>query len=105
MTHPIRARDADISISRLGIERATPGVRLADNAPDYEDLVRRRLALLGEDPEREGLLKTPERVANSMRWLTQGYALQAEDLIGDAIFDEVHENMVLVRDIDFYSMC
>jgi GTP cyclohydrolase IA len=72
---------------------------------EYEELVRRQLALLGEDPERDGLLKTPERVANAMQWLTRGYSERVEDVIGDAVFDEVHENMVLVRDIEFYSMC
>jgi GTP cyclohydrolase I len=51
------------------------------------------------------LLKTPERVAKAMEWLTRGYELRAADVIGDAIFEETHENMVLVRDIEFYSMC
>jgi len=68
-------------------------------------LVRRQLALLGEDPRREVLLKTPERVTKSMRWLTRGYELQVEDICGDAIFEQAHENMVLVRDIEFYSLC
>ena len=72
---------------------------------EYEALVRRQLELLGEDPEREGLLKTPERVAKSMQWLTRGYALDVEDVVGDAVFEEAHTNMVLVRDIEFYSMC
>jgi len=85
-----------------------PGLATAitpDDSTDYEDLVRQQLALLGEDPNREGLLKTPERVAKSMRWLTRGYELQVEDVVGDAIFEEAHENMVLVRDIEFYSLC
>ena len=72
---------------------------------DYEDLVRRQLELIGEDPAREGLLKTPERVARSMQWLTRGYALDVEDVVGDAVFEEAHTNMVLVRDIEFYSLC
>ena len=71
----------------------------------YEDLVRRQLALLGEDPDREGLLKTPERVSTAMQWLTRGYAIDVEDVVGDAIFEEAHTNMVLVRDIEFYSLC
>jgi GTP cyclohydrolase IA len=71
----------------------------------YEDLVRTQLALLGEDPEREGLLKTPERVSTAMQWLTRGYAIDVEDVVGDAIFEEAHTNMVLVRDIEFYSLC
>jgi GTP cyclohydrolase IA len=105
VTHAIRTRSADAGITKLGVERVAPGVRAVVDATDYEDLVRRQLALLGEDPDREGLLKTPERVADSVRWLTRGYALEVEDVIGDAIFDEAHDTMVLVRDIEFYSMC
>jgi GTP cyclohydrolase IA len=71
----------------------------------YEELVRRQLRMLGEDPERDGLVRTPERVAKSMRWLTRGYQLRVEDVIGDAIFEEDHHNMVLVKDIEMYSMC
>jgi GTP cyclohydrolase I len=73
--------------------------------PEYEELVRRQLALLGEDPEREGLLKTPRRVANAMAWLTRGYDQSVEEVVGDALFEEEHESMVMVRDIELYSMC
>jgi GTP cyclohydrolase I len=72
---------------------------------DLEDLVRRQLELIGEDPDREGLLKTPARVAASLQWLTRGYERDARQVIGDAIFDECHSNMVMVRDIELYSMC
>ncbi len=72
---------------------------------DMASLVRRQLSLLGEDAERDGLLKTPERVARSLAWLTRGYALTARDVIGDALFDVDSENMVLVRDIELYSLC
>jgi GTP cyclohydrolase I len=72
---------------------------------ELEGLVRRQLALLGEDPAREGLLKTPQRVANSLTWLTRGYGLDVADVVGDAVFEESHENMVMVRDIELYSMC
>jgi GTP cyclohydrolase I len=71
----------------------------------YAGHVRRQLALLGEDPDREGLLKTPERVATAMEWLTRGYSMSAADVVGDAVFAEEHSNMVLVRDIEMYSMC
>jgi GTP cyclohydrolase IA len=71
----------------------------------FENLVTEQLRQLGEDPERQGLQKTPQRVASAMRWLTRGYLLDAEKLIRDAMFDEDHEEMVLVRDIDLYSMC
>ena len=68
-------------------------------------LVRRQLALLGEDPDREGLLKTPERVAKSLLWLTRGRTVDLAEVIGDAVFVEEHESMVMVRDIELYSMC
>jgi GTP cyclohydrolase IA len=68
-------------------------------------IVRRQLALLGEDPDREGLRATPDRVARSLTWLTRGYALDVADAVGDAVFAEAHENMVMVRDIEFYSLC
>ncbi len=71
----------------------------------FEDLVRRQLELLGEDPGREGLLRTPGRVASSMAFLTQGYASTAEQVIGDGIFEEAHDNMIMVRDVELYSMC
>ena len=71
----------------------------------FENLVAEMLRQLGEDPERQGLQKTPQRVASSLRWLTRGYQLDPEKLIRDAMFEEDHEGMVLVRDIDVYSMC
>ena len=75
------------------------------SATPFESAVRDMLALVGEDPEREGLLKTPERVERAMRWLTRGYDLDAAEVIGDALFEETHQNMIVVRDIEFYSMC
>jgi GTP cyclohydrolase I len=71
----------------------------------YAALVRDQLAMIGEDPSRDGLLKTPDRVARAMGFLTQGYAMTLEDAVGDALFEEEHENMVMVRDIELYSMC
>jgi len=87
-------------------ERRPPpagGARLEDVA--FQDLVREVLRRLGEDPEREGLVRTPERVEKSLSWLTRGYRLTVDQVIGDAIFDEDHHNMVLVKDIEMYSMC
>jgi GTP cyclohydrolase I len=72
---------------------------------ELQALIRRQLELLGEDAERDGLLKTPERVEKSLRWLTRGYELSVEDVIGDAVFDEDHHNLVLVKDIEMYSLC
>jgi GTP cyclohydrolase I len=74
-------------------------------AEELEDLVRKQLELIGEDPDREGLLKTPARVAASLKWLTRGYEQDARQVIGDALFEESHSNMVMVRDIELYSMC
>jgi GTP cyclohydrolase I len=71
----------------------------------YEELVAETLRRLGEDPDREGLKKTPERVAKSMAWLTGGYRIDPMELLNKAIFTEKHESMVLVRDIEIYSMC
>lgn len=72
---------------------------------DYEALIRRELELVGEDPTREGLIKTPSRVAKSMLWMTQGYQQDAREVIGDAKFTDSHSNMILVKDIELYSMC
>ncbi len=67
--------------------------------------VREILKLIGEDPDREGLLKTPERVAKAMQFLTQGYEQSGETIIKSALFDEEYQQMVLVKDIELYSMC
>ncbi len=63
------------------------------------------LGLVGEDPEREGLLKTPERVAKAMQFLTHGYDLNPEDILRSAMFKEDYRQMVIVKDIEIYSMC
>ncbi|MEM1253774.1 MAG: GTP cyclohydrolase I FolE [Cyanobacteria bacterium P01_H01_bin.21] len=81
---------------------------LNEPSADNEKLmqaVHTMLAELGEDPEREGLLKTPKRVAEAMRFLTQGYTQSLDALVNNAIFDEGHNEMVLVRDINFFSLC
>ena len=72
---------------------------------ELQDLVRRQLELLGEDPAREGMVKTPLRVSRAMAWLTRGYDMSVAQVVGDAVFDEAHESMVMVRDIELYSMC
>ena len=72
-----------------------------DLAAHYRDI----LGKLGEDPEREGLLKTPERVAKSLQFLTSGYELDAAKILRGAMFEEDYRNMVIVKDIELYSMC
>jgi GTP cyclohydrolase IA len=72
---------------------------------DFQALVRQMLTALGEDADRPGLLRTPERVEKSMAWLTRGYGMTVEDAVGEGIFDEGHHNMVLVKDIEMYSLC
>lgn len=66
---------------------------------------RNIIQTLGEDPDREGLIKTPERAAKAMQFLTQGYDLSAEDILKSAIFKEEYNEMVIVKDIEVYSMC
>jgi GTP cyclohydrolase IA len=78
------------------------------NTPENEELqalIQRQLELLGEDPQRDGLRRTPFRVATSLTWLTRGYEEDVRGVIGDALFDEAHENMIMVRDIELYSLC
>ncbi len=72
---------------------------------ELEELVRRQLELLGEDPARDGLQKTPERVARSMEFLTKGYSQTPKSILNNALFDVKSDEMVIVKDIDFYSLC
>ncbi len=67
--------------------------------------VKEILRLIGEDPTREGLVKTPERVAKALQFMTQGYEQDGTEIIQKAIFDEEYKQMVIVRDIELYSMC
>ena len=69
------------------------------------ELVRRILLGIGEDPEREGLRKTPERVGRALEFLTEGYDQDPRTIIGDALFSEDYSEMIIVRDIDFFSLC
>jgi GTP cyclohydrolase I len=93
----IKARDDRTLVTQPAAEPA--------HFEPFADKVRAILAALGEDPQREGLIKTPERVESSLRWLTQGYRMTVEDAVGDAVFEETHQSMIMVRDIELYSMC
>ena len=70
-----------------------------------EELVYQLLQRLGEDPERDGLVKTPQRVARALEFLTRGYDQDPRDLLNGALFDVQHDEMVVCKNIDFYSMC
>ena len=71
----------------------------------FAELIREIIRRLDTDPDREGLNRTPERVEESMKFLTQGYHMTPEEAIGDGIFEERHHNMVMVKDIELYSLC
>ncbi|MBR3671226.1 MAG: GTP cyclohydrolase I FolE [Spirochaetia bacterium] len=75
------------------------------NQKRVEELVRELLIEIGEDPDREGLIKTPERYAKAMEFLTKGYSENAETIINNAIFSSEANNMIICRDIEVYSLC
>jgi GTP cyclohydrolase I len=110
-----RPRDAFVPAARPGL-RTVGAAHCAGNGNgriepgrgprrELAELVQHQLALLGEAPERAGLLRTPERVAASLTWLTRGYTQDVRGVVGNALFEEAHESMVLVRDIELYSLC
>ena len=76
------------------------------NIEKVKKLVAELLVEIGDDPNREGLLKTPERVAKAFEFLTRGYAMRPREVVGDAVFESAnHDSMVIVRDIEVYSLC
>jgi GTP cyclohydrolase I len=92
-------RDDDID-GYTKIDRYNP--EIIDNlSAHYHDVLKQ----IGEKPEREGLLKTPERVAKALLYLTQGYDLDAKEILNSAMFTEEYSQMVIVKDIEVYSMC
>src|SRR4051794_21730477 len=70
-----------------------------------QDLYKEMLTRLGEDPNRDGLLRTPERIEKSLKFLTRGYTMDVTEVLHDALFDVDYDEMVIVKDIEFYSMC
>lgn len=79
--------------------------QLDANKPQIVENIREILSLLGEDPNREGLIKTPDRVAKSYQYLTKGYWQDPEDILRSALFKENYRQMVIVKDIDLFSLC
>ena len=83
---------------------------MSEEEPDlsgvpFQALVREQLRRLGEDPDRSGLERTPERVQESLEFLTRGYEQTVEEALGDGVFREPHDSMVLVKDVELYSLC
>jgi GTP cyclohydrolase I len=75
------------------------------SSDSFPSLVRRILEEIGEDPSREGLLKTPDRVARALRFMTKGYGEDPKEVINDALFSEDYQEMIVLKDLDFFSMC
>jgi GTP cyclohydrolase I len=76
-----------------------------ENNKEFEQTITKMLELLGEDPSREGLQKTPSRVAKALQFLTEGYHQDPKEILNQALFTSSNDEMVVVRDIEFYSMC
>lgn len=83
----------------------TPEITYREGLDELAARYKEVLTLLGEDTEREGLLKTPMRVAKAMQTLTRGYTMDAHQVLRDALFKEDYSQMVIVKDIDFFSLC
>ena len=89
-------------MSDIAIEPA----KISDlSAASFEDLVAEIILRLGDNPDREGMRNTPKRVAKSLAFLTEGYRKRPQEVVGDALYEQSHQNMVLVKDIEVYSLC
>jgi GTP cyclohydrolase I len=98
--HDLNHLGEESEIGYVKVDRYDP-LKIKRIASHYSDI----LSDLGEDPEREGLLKTPERVAKALQYLTHGYDLKPEEILKSAMFKEEYSQMVVVKDIEVYSMC
>lgn len=98
------------SITKIQHETGAAPVRVgateaAADGKSLQDLIRAQLRLLGEDPDRPGLVQTPQRVEESLRWLLRGYGQRVDEVVGDGVFEAEHDGMVIVKDIEIYSIC
>lgn len=89
-----------MDLNQIGAERLDES-----QIKEISGLIYKILDILGENPDREGLLKTPERVAKSLAFLTKGYSQDGKEIVRSAMFNEEYKQMVIVKDIDFYSLC
>ena len=114
--HPSKKRASTASTTRCNkVDTVTKKSKLATDSNDVDtaaivhqkmtDACRTILECIGEDPSREGLLKTPDRWATALKFMTQGYHLDAATIVNEAVFEENHDEMVVVRDIDIHSLC
>jgi GTP cyclohydrolase I len=97
----------ELNVSFLDFAAARAGLE-APASPDgatMEEQIRQILQAIGEDPNREGLLRTPQRVAQALTFLTRGYDMDPAKVINEALFTEEYEEMIVQKDIDFYSLC
>ncbi len=92
-------------VGKAHLTQSDDKVDMMNKEEEFEQAITKVLELLGEDPNREGLLKTPSRVAKALQFLTEGYHQDPKEILNQALFTTSNDEMVLVRDIEFYSMC
>jgi GTP cyclohydrolase I len=100
-----RALGYEFNVDEEELDAVPPSARRAIDRDRLEEMVREQLTIIGEDPTRDGLLRTPHRVAKALEFLTQGYSMDIEAVLNGAVFEERYDEMVIVKDIDFFSQC
>jgi GTP cyclohydrolase I len=98
-------KNCDIENGKGRAMKRTTAEPVSITSASFADLVREQLVRLGEDPEREGLLRTPERVEQALRYLTKGYETDADKILKGALFTVEYDEMVIVKDIEMFSLC